>query len=259
LKIFISYAREDTAIAKSIAVRLRGDRHTVFFDRDSLRAGEAYDGEIRREIANADLFIFLISPHSVEKGSYAHTELEFAEARWPNPSGHVLGVIIEQPPEKSIPPYVGVVTFPHTEGNLEALVLSVVAKISARRRRPWRWALGVSIAIAIAASIYALVRQPHVDEVCYLTADLRRDDGSAIAPGMAIDVSYAETNQPFLFTDNSATIDVGPFQEKDLSWKIGLRGPDGSDLGEVALKGCITSEQGFRIGEGFNIILRPQH
>jgi hypothetical protein len=94
LRIFISYASAYQDSAESMAIRLRQDGHEVFFDRHSLRAAEEFDAGIRREVENADLFLFLVTPEAMRAGAYTLTELEFAQRRWPKPSGHILPVML---------------------------------------------------------------------------------------------------------------------------------------------------------------------
>jgi TIR domain-containing protein len=67
MKIFLSYASEQSELAKEIALALRAEDHTVFFDRSSLASGEPYNADIRKAIENSQLFIFLItlSPRAV--------------------------------------------------------------------------------------------------------------------------------------------------------------------------------------------------
>ena len=61
MKIFLSYASQDRAIAQSINRALLEQGHNVFFDRDDLPPGEEYHIQIRRAIERADLFVFLVS------------------------------------------------------------------------------------------------------------------------------------------------------------------------------------------------------
>jgi len=59
MKIFLSYASEDKAIAEQIAFSLRSRGHLVFLDRDDLPPGQSYDlcrhagggGSLRRSLA----------------------------------------------------------------------------------------------------------------------------------------------------------------------------------------------------------------
>ena len=85
MKIFLSYASEQRPIAEPLALALEADGHEVFFDRHDLPVGGSYHDRIRDAIDDADRYVFLISPESVEPGSYALTELSLAQARWPQP------------------------------------------------------------------------------------------------------------------------------------------------------------------------------
>ena len=49
-------------------------------------------------------FVFLVSPESVEPGSYCLTELGFARERWPKPADRVLPVVVAATPPESFPP-----------------------------------------------------------------------------------------------------------------------------------------------------------
>ena len=118
MKIFISYAREQQALADSLSVRLRQEHHDPFLDLTNLPAGEGYDAKIRTFIEAADLIIFLISPRAVRDGSYALAELDMVRKRWPNPSGRVLPVMIEPTPMETVPPYLKTVTVLQPQGNV---------------------------------------------------------------------------------------------------------------------------------------------
>jgi hypothetical protein len=76
VRIFISYSSAYRDTAESIAIRLRQDGHAVFFDRHSLQAAEEFDAGIRREIENADLFLFLIAPEAVPLRAYPAGDAE---------------------------------------------------------------------------------------------------------------------------------------------------------------------------------------
>lgn len=62
--VFLSYAREDSEIARKIADALRGFGVEVWFDHDELRGGEAWDAKIRQQINACALFLPLISQHT---------------------------------------------------------------------------------------------------------------------------------------------------------------------------------------------------
>ncbi len=129
MKIFLSYASEQSELAKEIALALRAENHTVFFDRSSLSPGESYNAEIRKAIEDSQLFVFLISPHSVTEGRYTLTELEFAEHRWSRPWGHVLSVMATSTQKADIPPYLRAGTILQPSGNAAATVAAVVHRM----------------------------------------------------------------------------------------------------------------------------------
>ena len=126
MKIFLSYASEQSDLAKEIVLALRAENHTVFFDRSFLVSGEPYNAEIRKAIEASRVFVFLISPDSVTKGRYTLTELEFAEHKWPKPWGYVLPVMVMSTPKADIPPYLRAGTILQPLGNIPATVAAAV-------------------------------------------------------------------------------------------------------------------------------------
>ena len=155
MRVFVSYASEQRTTADRIANGLRQAGHRVFFDRDALQPGDGYDDAIRREIEKSDLFVFLVSPQSVESGGYALTELGFARKRWLNPSGRVLPVMVAATPIEAIDPYLRSVSILSPKGDVVAEVLGRVSDIH-RRRRLRLGMLAVAAAILAAAGGYAL-------------------------------------------------------------------------------------------------------
>src|SRR5262245_3534547 len=81
MRIFVSYAAERRSIGERLSLALRSEGHDVFLDTTSLPPGQAYDEKIRNAIARCDLFVFLISPESIEKTSYCLTELDMMARR----------------------------------------------------------------------------------------------------------------------------------------------------------------------------------
>jgi XTP/dITP diphosphohydrolase len=74
VKIFISYAREDAR--RLVDVQQALEIHEVWVDH-RLTVGKAWWEEIERQIAGADCFVLLLSPHSVAS-EYCQKELEVA-------------------------------------------------------------------------------------------------------------------------------------------------------------------------------------
>ncbi len=66
--VFLSYAREDASAAQRISEALRSHDIEVWFDRNELRGGDAWDQKIRRQIRECSLFIPLISARTQERG-----------------------------------------------------------------------------------------------------------------------------------------------------------------------------------------------
>jgi len=153
--VFLSYSSDQGEAASRIELSLKEDGHSVFRDRSSLPAGEAYDARIRAAVEDSDLFVFLVSRQSVSTGRYTLTELKFAEEKWSNPSGRVLPVMIEPVPTDSIPAYLRAVTILDPKGNLTAEVAQEVARMSAswwrRMLEPKRLVPTLVAVLAIAA------------------------------------------------------------------------------------------------------------
>src|SRR5262245_7542412 len=135
MKVFLIYASEDRTQAEAIYLALRGQGHTVFFDRTDLPPGEEYDARIRRGIESSQLLVFLVSPYSLDAGSYTLTELDIARKTWEHPTGKVLPVVIRPTPLDRIPPYLKSVTLLETEGNIVATVAEAVHRIALAKRR----------------------------------------------------------------------------------------------------------------------------
>ena len=108
--VFLSYAAERRALAERISLALRAEGFGVFFDRTDLPPGTGFDARIRTALGRSGLFIFLLSPESIDKGSYALSELAFAREKWPTPGGRVLLVLVEPVPIESVPSYLRAVT-----------------------------------------------------------------------------------------------------------------------------------------------------
>jgi hypothetical protein len=133
VRIFISYAAEQRSIAESLAVSLRQAGHEVYSDRDTLPDSDAHLARIRDEISRCDLFVFLVSDASLEESSYARMELDLARSRWPEPSVHVLPVIVQHP-SVEMPDYLSVATLIEPAGNLVADTPPHPRSARARRR-----------------------------------------------------------------------------------------------------------------------------
>lgn len=152
---FLSYSSPEHALAERIAYSMRDAGHSVFFDRASLPPGEGYDTRIREAIERCDLFIYLISPASVSRGSYALAELAIAKRRWASPSGRLLPVLVGEVDLDTLPPYLNAVTVLRPQGDLVPEVLEAVSRLN-RSRRQVRiyWTLAFCIAVFGATAMW---------------------------------------------------------------------------------------------------------
>jgi TIR domain len=122
MKIFLSYAHEQRPIAEEVSLSLSVRGYDVFFDRSLLKAGVEYDAAIQKAVEECDLFVFLVSPESLEHGAYTLTELGFAKDKWRNPSGKVLPVMAQPTLISRVDAYLRAVTILYPQGNLPAEV-----------------------------------------------------------------------------------------------------------------------------------------
>lgn len=141
MKIFVSYPRSHSEIASDLVARLRAENHEVFIDASSLPPGESYDTQIRDSIQDCELFVSLFAGDSLRTGTYSRTEMKFAAEKWPNPSGNVLPVALDEEAMNNIPSYLKSVTVMRPEGEIVADVIAEVTKIA---RRPMRKVLGLA-------------------------------------------------------------------------------------------------------------------
>jgi formylglycine-generating enzyme required for sulfatase activity len=75
--VFISYKKQDFAIAERVVGALRAQRLSVWWD-DSLTARSAWDAELERAIASAAAVVVLWSPRSVDS-DWVRTEAHYAQ------------------------------------------------------------------------------------------------------------------------------------------------------------------------------------
>ncbi|MEJ0100675.1 MAG: SUMF1/EgtB/PvdO family nonheme iron enzyme [Pseudomonadota bacterium] len=151
MRLFLSYASQDRAVADSIREALAAQGHQVFFDRDSLPPGASFDDRIHDAIYRCDLFIALLSPDAVDAGSYTLNEIGMAAQLWPNASFRVLPVMLKPTSFDALPPYLKSVTVLQTDGNLAAAVVDAVHGLAALRRR--RVLLKASVVIGTVAVV----------------------------------------------------------------------------------------------------------
>src|SRR5262249_2967795 len=131
MRIFLSYAREDKALADRVSSALNAAGLETFLDTKNLPPGEEFNARIKTAVDRADLFVFLASPSSVRPGSYSLTQLSFAESKWRNAPGYVLPVLAGGVDAGELPAYLKPITALSAKGNLEAEVVAWVKERAA--------------------------------------------------------------------------------------------------------------------------------
>ncbi len=157
MKIFLSYASEDRAVAEAIHLALTAQGHDVFFDREDLPPGDEFNIRIRRAIEQTDLFVFLVSAQALDAGSYTLNELEIAEKSWNRPAGRLLPVMLRPLGLDQLPVFLKSVTLLEASGNLPAAVADAVYRIAQSRRRTLliKVACGLAVVAAAGIAVYA--------------------------------------------------------------------------------------------------------
>jgi len=80
--VFISYCSQDAEAARIIAEALRASGIEVWLDQSTLRAGDAWDAQIRKQIHDCALFLPVISAHTNERTEgYFRREWKLATRR----------------------------------------------------------------------------------------------------------------------------------------------------------------------------------
>lgn len=134
-RIFLSYSSDERSLAENVNHVLEGEGHTVFFDRDDLPSGETYTGRLRRAVESCDLFVFLVSPASVTKGSYALSELAVVEKLAPRRRPAILPVLAAPTEIETIPSLLRSRTFLEPHGDVAAEIAARAADVRRARRR----------------------------------------------------------------------------------------------------------------------------
>ncbi|HEX6047925.1 MAG TPA: toll/interleukin-1 receptor domain-containing protein [Gemmatimonadaceae bacterium] len=217
MKIFLSYPSEERAVAERVNHALLGHGHDVFFDRADLEAGFEYDQAIARAIGESDLFVFFITPASVQTGRYTLTELSLAERRWPHAGGRVLPVMARPTDIAAVPAYLRAVNILTPRGDIAAETVHQVQRMERARRlgpRIWRQVrsprgIVAAVCIVAVAALGWLAHETGVTRVARerLPADVRRH-ARLVAPLVDSGFAIATTSPPRLvqFTDEGTQV-----------------------------------------------------
>jgi len=129
MKVFFSYASQNSVAADEIRLALVGRGIDVFFDRQDLPIAGDFHERIRLAVEQSSTLLFLISPNSVAQGKYTLTELQYFQKRWPHPKDRVVPVLIQPTEWSSIPPYLRAVTILEPKGNIAAEVADALTQL----------------------------------------------------------------------------------------------------------------------------------
>jgi hypothetical protein len=149
-RVFLSYSSEYRELAEELTQTLRNSGHQVFFDKESLPAGEDFNERIRRAMQQADCCIFFVSKTALEPGKYTVSELNFAKLRWPAPAGKVFPVIVDPTFAVSdLPPYLKSVQAIFPGGNVVAEVAAAIERARTVRAHCWTCLSLLAVASAL--------------------------------------------------------------------------------------------------------------
>ena len=131
MKIFLSYSRNDLNTVETVAHVLDQEDHDIFFDRESIAAGEAFTAKIRNEIAASDRFVFFVSSHSIQEGSYALSELQMAR----EVNANIIPVRLDDTAVNDAPASLRVINWFEPTGNLTAELAAMLSQKTRFSRR----------------------------------------------------------------------------------------------------------------------------
>jgi hypothetical protein len=66
IRLFVSYAREDSAAAKELLSQLASQPNFHVFTTNKISAGEDWQSKIKKELSQSDYFLVLLSPTSLQ-------------------------------------------------------------------------------------------------------------------------------------------------------------------------------------------------
>jgi hypothetical protein len=124
----------------------------VFFDALALQPSDGYDRLIRQHVEASQIFLFLASRAALTPGRYTLTELEIARARWPDPHGRVLPVLLAGASFADMPSYLKGVSALQPQGDAAAEIVDRVNRMAGRHTKRRTLALAVALAVALAGA-----------------------------------------------------------------------------------------------------------
>ena len=126
MRVFLSYASEQRPLAERTCRVLESEGSEVFFDRDDLKAGDAYGERIRAAMMRSHVIVFFVSRYSIAPG-YALTELAIVQSISARRRPRMLPVLTEPLNLETLPPFLKPLSLLEPEGDLSAEVAARVA------------------------------------------------------------------------------------------------------------------------------------
>lgn len=78
LRVFISYAKEDTVSAQNLCSKLKNDGIDTWIDEEKLMGGKDWKLEIQKEIRDSHIILVLLSTNAVSKRGFIQKEIKIA-------------------------------------------------------------------------------------------------------------------------------------------------------------------------------------
>lgn len=214
MKVFLSYSSAERPLAERICRLLESEGHEVFFDRDDLVAGETYGARIREAVEGCRVFVFLVSPDSIDPG-YALTELALVEALPPKRRPSIIPVLAAPTDLQQLPAILQPLTLLEARGDLPAEVAAQVTAISPTPETERVRLLGMPGNDGW--TVYVDIADRNVREVFY------RLDGAASFASLGFhDYRNPSTGQRLPVTTFTARGKLGQDHEVDVKYIDGL-------------------------------------
>src|SRR5438876_12061605 len=92
IKIFLSYAREDKALADVLVRHLGKHKLIVWYD-NYLHLGEDWKKKLISKLERANIILFLVSPDFISSDFCCETEVPLAMERFSQGEAHVIPIV----------------------------------------------------------------------------------------------------------------------------------------------------------------------
>jgi hypothetical protein len=98
MKVFISYPRANTALAKKVVEGLDKAGLDVWFDEREILPGDNWAGKIAKALEESDAMVVLLTPDAVRRPGHVQREINYALGN-ESFSGRLIPVLVGSPEE----------------------------------------------------------------------------------------------------------------------------------------------------------------